>query len=240
MDLFGLGEPLLDKDLPIKVKYAKSKGFVNVGFATNGHLLESDLTKKLMDAGLNTIILSIDGTTKEVHENIRRNTDFNKVVTNVKNAIAIRDKGSYKTKFVFRFIRQKSNIHQWDEFHEFWSKLVSKNKGDFIIGYNLHTWGGEIAVNENKKDNIPKNLPCHYIFDRMVILKDGTIPLCCADMHNANVTLGNVNDNTPIEIFNNEVITKIRKQHLDGNRLKMKICAECTILQSEEAQERDL
>ena len=234
IDLFGVGEPLLDKGLPDKVKYAKEKGFQDVGLATNADLLGKGTAYKLFEAGLDNIMISIDGITAEVHEGIRVNTSFERVIKNVKKALALRDECDYQTKFVFRFIRQSYNNHQWFGFKEYWTPLITKPKGDLIIGYNMHSWGGEIEVQKGPSYKpIPGHVACHHLFDRIIILRDGTIPLCCADMHHANYALGNVKNGPLMEIYNNSIINEIRKRHQAGDRLDLDICADCTVLESE-------
>ena len=238
MDLFGVGEPLLVKDFPEQVRFTKQKGFTNVGFASNADLLTAEVSDRVFAAGLDTIMISIDGTTKEVHESIRRKVNFDRLVGNVIKAIEIRDKQGYQTKFVMRFIRQSINRHQWEGFKEFWSRIISPEKGDVIIGYDVHTWGGEIAIDEEPQHApVPEEVPCHHLFDRLIVLSDGSIPMCCSDMHQAKHVIGNCNDQSPIEIYNNPSMEKIREIHLSGKRLSMKICADCTILESEQAKE---
>ena len=73
-DFWGLGEPLLDKKLFQKIRYAKEKGFRNTAIATNADFLDSETIGELLESGLDTVILSIDGSTKETHEGIRVGT----------------------------------------------------------------------------------------------------------------------------------------------------------------------
>lgn len=238
VDLFGMGEPLLDKDLPNKIAYARIKGFRNIAIATNGDLLSKGLLTQLYEAGLDTIIFSIDGIQKETHEAIRIDTNFDRVVHNATAAIALRDEKGYATRFVFRFIRQERNLAEWEGFREYWESLVSKEKGDKIIGYDMHTWGGEVNSPEiPKRQRIPEAVPCHHLFDRLIVLWDGTVAMCCADMHNADYAYGNVRNAYPIEVFNSRSAQKNREIHNAGKRLSMKICAECTILESEAIRE---
>jgi radical SAM protein with 4Fe4S-binding SPASM domain len=238
LDLFGVGEPLLDKRLPEKIEYAKQKGFCGIGIATNADLMDKSFALHLFKAGIDTIMVSIDGATKAVHESIRTNTDFDRVVQNIENALVLRNENDYKTKFVIRFIRQPLNFHEWVSYHEYWSRKISKENGDVIIGYDIHSWGGEIDVCQRRDlESVPPEVACHHLFDRLIILQDGSIPLCCSDMHHAKYSLGNVRDGSPIDIFNNSAIQKIRKKHLNGTRLDMKICTDCTILESELAKE---
>lgn len=235
VDLFGMGEPLLDKELPQKIHYAKEKGVHNLAIATNADLLTAELARQLYDAGLDTIIFSIDGVRKETHEAIRINTSFERVVKNAEEALIQRDQGRYATRFIFRFIRQERNREEWEEFRRFWKVKISKEKNDKISSYDMHSWGGEISLpGEKSVKRVPDSLPCHHIFDHLIVLWDGTVPLCCADMPYAHYKLGNVHEMPSIEIFNNSKAQQFRKIHETGKRRSLKICAECTILESEE------
>jgi len=102
VDLWGLGESLMDKKLHLKIKYAKEKGFKGLAIATNVELLDEETAIKLFEAGLDTIIFSIDGIKKETHEGIREDLNFDRVRENAERAIALRDKGGYATRFVVR------------------------------------------------------------------------------------------------------------------------------------------
>jgi len=238
-DLWGLGEPLLDKNIASKIRYAKDKGFQNLAIATNVDLLNSEIVTQLYQAKLDTILFSIDGVTKQTHESIRINTNFERVIENANNAIKIRNENNYKTRFVFRFIRQEKNKNEWQGFKEYWKKRISKKYEDIIICYNRHTWGGELKdfVSPVLNHNICTEKPCHHIFDRLIILWDGTVPLCCSDLHHAHYCFGNVKDISPVDLFNCKKFQKIRYIHNSGKRMTIKICKECTILESEMTQE---
>ena len=238
VDLWGLGEPLMDKKLNMKVKYAKEKGFKGLAIATNVELLNEKTAIGLFEAGLDTIIFSIDGVKKETHEGIRVGLNFERVIENAERSIALRNEGGYKTRFVVRFIRQACNREEWETFRDYWAARISKDKRDIIIGYDVHTWGGEIENmgNGNEMPKIPAKVSCHHLFDRLMILHDGTVPMCCSDMHHAVHSYGNVRDSSPIEVFNSMIAKRFRDTHKAGKRLSMKICSDCTILESEAAQ----
>ena len=68
LTLHGCGEPLLDKELAKKVKIAKEMGFKGTGFATNCTELDEHKSQELIEAGLDTIICSIDGINQEKPE----------------------------------------------------------------------------------------------------------------------------------------------------------------------------
>src|SRR3989338_2197187 len=134
VDLWGLGEPLLDNALFQKISYAKLKGFRNIAIATNGELLGDEVQNKLLQSGIDTIIFSIDGIKAETHETIRKRLNYVTIVKNAKSMIQKRNMHGYKTKFVFRFIRQALNKSEWELYKNFWSDLISKEHLDVIIG----------------------------------------------------------------------------------------------------------
>jgi MoaA/NifB/PqqE/SkfB family radical SAM enzyme len=230
MDLFCLGEPLLDKHIFKRIKYLKDKGFKNIGFSSNAELLDEDKQIQLLESGLDTVIFSIDGIKKETHEKIRRGLNFEKVIENVESIIKKRNKGNYKTRFVIRFIKQDINKNEWEPFKEKWKEIIDKNRNDFITSYDMHTWGGEFDQNEKLARNpeIEKK-PCSDISTVLYILADGSVPLCNEDWLHPNFNFGNVKDNQPIEIWNSKRFRKIRELHAKGNKSKLNMCSKCTV-----------
>src|SRR3972149_753422 len=64
--------------------YAKQKGLLDVYFNTNATMLTDKVIHKLIDAGLDRISISFEGTTKEVYEANRVGAKFEKVIANVR------------------------------------------------------------------------------------------------------------------------------------------------------------
>jgi len=239
VDLFGLGEPLLDRHLFERIKYLKEKGFQNIAISTNADLLNVEKQKLLLESGIDTVIFSIDGIKKETHENIRKGVLFERLVDNCQNMIAMRDQGNYKTRFVIRFIRQPSNLKEWASFKQFWQSKISFEKKDMLIVYDVNTMGGtflskEELISEGRILPEIEERQCHMVFDRLIILNDGSVPLCCEDTPRATYNFGNVNNQLPIKIFNSPKFNRIRELHQSGEKNKMPICKDCVMLYSEQ------
>jgi len=66
---FG-GEPLLSSDLMFLIKYAKQRKMVT-RLDTNGFLLSEKMVKKLKEAGLDKIGISIDSPDENIHDDLR-------------------------------------------------------------------------------------------------------------------------------------------------------------------------
>ncbi len=86
--LHGIGEPLLNKDLPRMIAHLKSRG-VYVLFNTNATLLNDEWARKLIEAGLDELRVSIDGADPKTYALIRGAPLFHKVVGNLKRFVEV-------------------------------------------------------------------------------------------------------------------------------------------------------
>lgn len=78
--LHGIGEPLLNRDLPAMIAYLKSRG-VEVLFNSNGTLLTPTWQEALVRSGLDQFRCSIDGAQPQTYAGIRGVDLLHKVVT---------------------------------------------------------------------------------------------------------------------------------------------------------------
>lgn len=86
VNIQGMGEPLLNKDIVAMIKYAKRQGkFVTV--TTNGMLLDKEMAVRLIASGLDRLLVSLDSADKEAYEAVRIGASFSKVVENISNFV---------------------------------------------------------------------------------------------------------------------------------------------------------
>ncbi|MBT3661405.1 MAG: radical SAM protein, partial [Rhodospirillaceae bacterium] len=78
----GLGEPLVHPDLTEMIDYCRLQN-VRVGVSTNATLLKREIAGRILDAGPDILLLSLDGATKETHESIRVGSVFERTMGNV-------------------------------------------------------------------------------------------------------------------------------------------------------------
>ena len=71
VNLNGLGESLLVKELPDIIQSFKDAGVMDVMMHTNCTLLTKDLSVKLVEAGLDRLIFSVDSPSKKTYERMR-------------------------------------------------------------------------------------------------------------------------------------------------------------------------
>jgi len=79
MLLYSWGEPFLNKDLPWMIAQCAARGIVTAT-STNGHCLQSrDEALQVVDAGLNALVIALDGSTQEIYRAYRKSGDVEKV-----------------------------------------------------------------------------------------------------------------------------------------------------------------
>lgn len=86
--LHGIGEPLINQDLPRIIKHLKDRG-VYVLFNTNAALLNDAWARRLIESGLDELRVSIDGANPKTYALIRGAPLFHKVVSNLKRFVEI-------------------------------------------------------------------------------------------------------------------------------------------------------
>ena len=65
------GEPLMRDDIFELAKHGTDKGLRMV-MATNGTLMTEDIARKMLESGIKRVSISLDGSTKAIHDKFRR------------------------------------------------------------------------------------------------------------------------------------------------------------------------
>jgi MoaA/NifB/PqqE/SkfB family radical SAM enzyme len=112
VDFTGGGEPTTNPRLPDMIRVAKAAG-CEVGFSTNGTLLDPRLSETLVAYALNWISFSVDAASAETYERIRQGAEFDSMVRNV---LALRDiKAARRSKLprlMLVFVMMHENFHE--------------------------------------------------------------------------------------------------------------------------------
>lgn len=112
IDFSGGGEPLLQPRLEEWIRQAKGAG-CETGFLTNGLLLKKDTTRRMIDAGVDWIGVSMDGANAEMYEDIRIGSSFERVCENLANLSKLRV--GKVPKIMINFVLMNMNFHQVEE-----------------------------------------------------------------------------------------------------------------------------
>lgn len=123
VDFTGGGEPTTHPRLPQMVRRAKEAG-CEVGFSSNGTLLDRSLAEILVALGQDWISFSVDGATSETYERIRQGAQFDTVVQNIQALHEIKAaRASRAPKMMMVFVMMKENFHELPTYVELANEL---------------------------------------------------------------------------------------------------------------------
>lgn len=236
------GEPLLNKNVFKMVKYAEEKG-IKTMISTNTTLLHRYIDE-ILNSGLSSLIVCLDGATKDTHELYRVGSDFNKIKENIRKICEEKRKRDLiKPVISLQFIVMKQNEHEIERI----IKLAKSLGVDKLVlkSVSLGSW-----VPINKKIELAKSYLPHqkrysrYTVDdkgiphikakvnvcpwirQSVIYWNGDVTLCCYD-YNGELIVGNVFDDGSFKkIWKSEKYKKYRKAVI---RRELPLCKNCNL-----------
>lgn len=208
------GESLLHKDFCRMVAYAKEKNLITK-LHTNATLLTQELSKSLIESGLDMISFSFDAFDKESYEKIRVNAKYEQTIKNIRSFL--KEKKGKKPYTQIELIKLNGIVHKFDL--KKIKNTLNLHPDKYVIK-EMHNWGGNISSKFKSKDFVR----CTFPWYSLTIFWDGTVVPCPQDWF-GDYALGNANENTITEIWDGKKIIGLRNE-MNNKELK-KPCKNC-------------
>jgi radical SAM protein with 4Fe4S-binding SPASM domain len=229
------GEPFLHQQLPEMVKYAKQNG-IGVMLSTNGTVMTSDTSRKIIKAGIDWINFSFDGCSKEIYEKIRVGGDFEKTIENIADFLEIKKELKSKVKAEIQILIMDENGQKdFDKNISAFKKRFDELSLDNIQFRKPSTWGGVLhGTDKYEYKELGKTYsPCSYLWSSMHFLWDGTVVACTTDFWGKN-SLGKFPNQSIRQIWNGKKFQIFRKAMLERKyQSHFEYCDKCDSLWSE-------
>lgn len=236
--LYFQGEPFLNKDFLEMIKYSSKKKIFTIS-STNGHFLTPEMSKKIVEAGLHRLIISLDGADSETYENYRVGGNFEKVIEGIKNIVRVKN----DLKSQFPEIRIQFLVSGYNEKQIKTMKDLAKAlKVDKLIFKSMQIYDFENAspyITSIKKYSRYKKSAsgmyviksklknkCKRLWTTAVFTADGDVLPCCFDK-SANFVLGNIKKNNFKQINNSDAYKNFRNI-ISTDRKAIEMCRNCT------------
>jgi len=238
LNLYFQGEPYLNKHFFEMISYAHQKG-VFTATSTNAHFLDDWHARETVLAGLDKLIISLDGTDQQTYEKYRIGGNLEKVFEGVQAVKRWKKKLNKRNPLIsLQFIVFKTNQHQVGEIQ----KIARKLEVDHL---SLKT--AQIYDYSHKASLIPENPAwrryqlqpdgtiridndltnhCWRMWSSSVITWDGRIVPCCFDK-DANHQMGQLGDLSFQRIWLGDAYQTFRKKILQS-RNEIDICSNCS------------
>lgn len=224
-------EPTLNKNLPNEIKYVKSKRpDIITSITTNGSLLTKDFVSQLADSGLNSIIFSLNGLTKKIFNSVQKKLDYDIVVSNLYSLIE--NKPSNLSVIVKSMIIKNNAIEFGfpDKFSQL-PKFLKKHNIPLDISPISNRAGSltnydEVLVFEHLQSSKKKTI-CNDAFNRINILFNGDVIVCCADWNRKSV-FGNLKNLSIQEVWTSPEALQRRQFIKEGRYNELEPCRTCS------------
>ncbi len=224
LQLNRYGESLLHPEIFDMVRYAKEKGCRNVGFITNGQLLDEKKAIEAIESGLDYIIFSIDSIDEERYKRIRRVGGTLKNVT--ENVSRLNDlkkaRGLAKPRILINAVAMEMTKDEIKDIRNYW-----KGKVDRVNILPCYTYKDIDDLSVNKEDK--KTHACEFFWKRLIVMWDGSVTVCCVDI-NCELNFGDVNRERIIDIWNGENLNRLREIHINHEFEKLPVCNQCEFI----------
>ncbi|GAB4281934.1 MAG: radical SAM protein [Marinilabiliales bacterium] len=236
--LYHQGEPFLHKEFFKLISYAVKKN-IYTATSTNGHFINSGTAEKIISSGIDKIIISIDGASRESYEKYRIGGDYNTVIEGLKSLVNTKKLLKSAKPFIeVQFLVNRYNEHQINSIKELINdigadKLSLKTMQIYDLNNNAHFLPVNNKYNRYKKNDkgeyeIKSKLPnhCWRMWSSAVITWDGKIIPCCFDK-DAKYIFGSLKESSLNEIWKSNTYNDFRKKILTSRR-QIDICNNCT------------
>lgn len=231
LDMSYVNEPLIRKDLPAFIAFARESGIQDVGFNTNGTLLTPEFSRLLIRSGLTRIQFSIDAFSSESFNKVRTGGDYHRVVQNVLDFLQIRKEMAWDIPLVaVSFVKQRDNEGELGPFVEFWEPKV-----DYLLVREYLTPVLPDSEHYDEKSKLfsearhfAGEFRCTKPWQRMIVRHDGTLLPCCT-FQGAFLPMGNVFQTPLEEVWRSQPMRELRALHKRGEFHKNPICKACAL-----------
>jgi len=235
--IYFQGEPFMHPDIFSMIHYAHSKNIYTCT-STNGHFFTNKNAQKVIDSGLDKIIISVDGVTQETYEKYRKGGQLDKVITGIKTLADLKKKHqSHTPQIIIQFLVFRFNEHQIEDIKKL-GKSIGADKVElksaqidavkdkaYLLPHHKKYSRYKYERNHITIKNKLKNR-CFRIWSTLVITWDGNVIPCCFDK-NADYTLGNMHQKNILHLWHSTEFKNCRHQIIN-HRKSIKMCNNCT------------
>ncbi len=224
INLMGLNEPLLDRRLEEFVFYVRTQAHhVSTCIYTNGLLLNETRYQQLKNAGLDSIVFSLNAVTPEQHEKIMgMRGKFDIVCQNIDYALQF---GYPRVSVHAVFTGDTFTEPDRDAFYSRWGDERAGGHGLVIREAN---WAGQVDISSLGTTGITfANECCSRALSQIYITYDGIVTTCCLDPFGRQV-FGDLKTQTIREVYNADTYLQFRTDHASDRADRYEICKGCT------------
>jgi pyruvate-formate lyase-activating enzyme len=214
------GEPFVDPRIVERLAHIRRRlPKATLHLVTNGNAM----TKRRIDemaamGGVDRLIISLNCLDAATYRAVM-GLDLERTLDHLRYALHPARRKRVAGRIYVRMVRRpESTLAEQDRFLEFCRK---ERVRPLIVGQ--HNYKGDI----DSEFPVP-SYPCQML-DRLDILHDGRVALCCSDAEGRH-SWGDVRTHSVLEVFRGAVASRYRDMHRAGRRREIEPCGDCNLV----------
>ena len=241
--LHTIGESTLHPELPKIISMASQRGLVAV-MSSNGTRFDEERAREVVRAGLYVLNVSTDSASQETLDKTREGARVSSILNGLRNLNHFRDTEGPIRDTPWGRVRLPTitvncvvtPLFTREEERSFF-ETYGPYADDFYF-QQMHNHAGYVSDETMRTRNwLPSRFkdavyravrePCHYPWDALYLLADGTISVCRYDF-DARVRIGRFPEQSLEELWNSDAIRSLRKAHLSFDYADWEMCRNCS------------
>jgi len=238
VDLYNWGEPFLHPQIFDLIDYANARN-ISTKISTSLNYFDEDMARRVVEAGLEELVISLDGADQATYETYRVKGSLDKVIANLR--AVVRQRELQRSRFpllTIRVLLNRHNEHQIPAIRRLGKQLGADN---VVVA--------PIMVNTDRREDMENWLPrnerhsfydyrtrqdrtlqqvraCPYLWETFVISWDGGVSPCCWYDDPAN-DFGNAFIQPIKDIWNNDFYIASRQVFRGEAARRDTVCVRC-------------
>ncbi|ARN74943.1 radical SAM/SPASM domain-containing protein [Oceanicoccus sagamiensis] len=229
--LHQFGESLVHPEFDSMIRYAADKGF-RVALSINPVLLKPVIADRLLDSGIDSLYISLDGHDDESFFQLRGlKNAYDDSVARLEAFLAKKTERQLPIHIELSMIDFKLNRESIAKMHAYWEQHPGI---DEFRNKEFMKWDGSAdSVNALADDDtgrrieetIEKRGGCSLPWNQMAVLWDGRVVPCCYD-YDGKYTVGDVREKSLLEIWHDKPMQALREE-FESKQVSNDLCKNC-------------
>jgi len=232
------GEPLLNPRIAEMVSLARKRDVADkIIILTNASLLTREMSRALIEAGLDVIRISVEHVSSEGYRKFTQvYDDYDRIVRNVRMLREERDRLQSGLFISAKLIDFGLSPDELSIFERDFSASCDEISRTNAQGWSYSeifdfTLGSDPTVSLDGKTSLSSGrIACPFPFYTMAVNSNGRVSTCPDDWTHNTLT-GEASAESLQDIWNGPRLHEFRMMHLSGNRTQNKACANCRCIQ---------
>jgi len=224
------GDPLMHPKIIEMIEYVTKKG-IKARISTNPNLLSKEMSMKLINSKLHTIMISLDGLDDKTYKYIRGpNADYQKAIENINTLLRLKNEQKSNLKIVLHLVHMKATKNDPEKFRKLWDK---KGIDEICIPeIQIPDASDKKAIEQKNNKLLSKqfknkiNAYCAEPWTGVVITASGKVTPCCFD-YDEKYVIGDLKKDSLKKIWNDKKMRLLRNQVKTKSLHKNPLCKTC-------------